>query len=290
MGFRFRKSASFGPLRINFSKSGVGYSVGGKGFRVTKKATGGYRATASVPGTGFSYVKETGGKAKRASEHAEPGVSGGYPGKPPKKDRSPMTYKICGVACIVIAFALLLFTVVSLVVAPILGIVIGLIDLFLLLYGFFCIDLAAEKQGRTKSVRWKIVTAVIFVCWGLLFYAAGTSSAEEKTPSESIASSVIDATPQPTVEPALQPTVEPTAELTSEPTTEPTPEPTPEPTAEPTAEPAAEPSEQMVWIASTGDGTKYHRKASCSRMNNPIELPISEAQARGYEPCGICYR
>lgn len=60
MGFRFRKSANFGPLRVNFSKSGVGYSVGGKGFRVTKKATGGYRTTASVPGTGLSYVKETG--------------------------------------------------------------------------------------------------------------------------------------------------------------------------------------------------------------------------------------
>ncbi|MFR8331189.1 MAG: DUF4236 domain-containing protein [Oscillospiraceae bacterium] len=37
MGFRFRKNINFGPMRLNFSKSGVGYSVGGKGFRVTKK-------------------------------------------------------------------------------------------------------------------------------------------------------------------------------------------------------------------------------------------------------------
>lgn len=37
MGFRFRKSVNLGPLRVNFSKSGVGYSVGGKGFRATKK-------------------------------------------------------------------------------------------------------------------------------------------------------------------------------------------------------------------------------------------------------------
>lgn len=59
MGFRFRKSKSFGPFRVNFSKSGIGYSVGGKGFRITKTAKGTIRQTASIPGTGISYVKET---------------------------------------------------------------------------------------------------------------------------------------------------------------------------------------------------------------------------------------
>ena len=58
MGFRFRKSVKAGPFRMTFSKSGVGYSVGGKGFRVTKKAKGGIRTTASIPGTGISYVKD----------------------------------------------------------------------------------------------------------------------------------------------------------------------------------------------------------------------------------------
>ena len=60
MGFRFKKSINAGPVRVNFSKSGVGYSVGGKGFRVTKKANGGVRTTASIPGTGVSYVKDSG--------------------------------------------------------------------------------------------------------------------------------------------------------------------------------------------------------------------------------------
>jgi len=60
MSFRFRKSIKAGPVRVNFSKSGVGYSVGGKGFRVTKKAGGGVRTTAGVPGTGISYVKDSG--------------------------------------------------------------------------------------------------------------------------------------------------------------------------------------------------------------------------------------
>ena len=58
MGIRFRKSFSIGPLRISFSKSGLGFSIGWKGLRLTKKAKGGFRATASRPGTGLSYVKD----------------------------------------------------------------------------------------------------------------------------------------------------------------------------------------------------------------------------------------
>lgn len=59
MGFRFRKSINLGKgFRINMSKSGPGFSWGGKGFRVTKKANGGFRTTAYIPGTGLSYQKD----------------------------------------------------------------------------------------------------------------------------------------------------------------------------------------------------------------------------------------
>jgi len=61
MGFRYRKSINLGGgFRINLSKSGVGYSWGVKGFRVTKTARGTTRRTYSLPGTGISYVQETG--------------------------------------------------------------------------------------------------------------------------------------------------------------------------------------------------------------------------------------
>ena len=59
MGFRFRKSFGKGPFRFNVSKSGIGWSIGTKGARYTKKATGGTRTTLSVPGTGISYVTES---------------------------------------------------------------------------------------------------------------------------------------------------------------------------------------------------------------------------------------
>ena len=57
MGFRIRKSIGIAPgVRMTFSKSGIGYSAGVKGYRITKRADGQIQRTASIPGTGLSYV------------------------------------------------------------------------------------------------------------------------------------------------------------------------------------------------------------------------------------------
>ena len=57
MGLRFRKSIRIFPgVRINLSKTGIGASVGFKGFRITKRADGKVQRTVSLPGTGISYV------------------------------------------------------------------------------------------------------------------------------------------------------------------------------------------------------------------------------------------
>ena len=45
--------------------------------------------------------------------------------------------------------------------------------------------------------------------------------------------------------------------------------------------------ENMVWIPQSG--AKYHSNSSCSNMNNPTQVSISQAQASGYEPCKKCY-
>ena len=68
MGLRLRKSVNLGYVfRVNFSKTGIGYSWGVPGARLTKTATGRNRATLSIPGTGISYVKESGDNRKRAN-------------------------------------------------------------------------------------------------------------------------------------------------------------------------------------------------------------------------------
>ena len=67
MGLRFRKSIGLGHgFRINISKSGVGYSWGTRGFRITKTSTGRIRKTYSLYGTGISYVEEYDPRKKNA--------------------------------------------------------------------------------------------------------------------------------------------------------------------------------------------------------------------------------
>jgi hypothetical protein len=61
MGFRFRRSARLGPLRFNFSKSGLSsISVGGRGasFNIPVSRAGGPRSTVGLPGTGLSWSVE----------------------------------------------------------------------------------------------------------------------------------------------------------------------------------------------------------------------------------------
>lgn len=74
MGFRFRKSIGFKGFRLNFSKSGVGYSYGVPGFRRTKMANGRERQTISIPGTGLSYVKDVGNKKEKKHIQNKGGV------------------------------------------------------------------------------------------------------------------------------------------------------------------------------------------------------------------------
>lgn len=71
MGLRFRKSIGLGHgFRINISKSGVGYSWGTRGFRITKMSTGRIRKTYSLYGTGISYVEEYDPRKKNAQTMA----------------------------------------------------------------------------------------------------------------------------------------------------------------------------------------------------------------------------
>ena len=55
MGFYYRKSLNIGPFRVSVGKSGVGYSVGGRGFRTGVSSRGKRYTTFGIPGTGVGY-------------------------------------------------------------------------------------------------------------------------------------------------------------------------------------------------------------------------------------------
>lgn len=60
MGWRFHKSTKIGPFRLNFSKKGVGWSVGAAGVRYTHRADGRRTVTSTIRGTGISHVTDLG--------------------------------------------------------------------------------------------------------------------------------------------------------------------------------------------------------------------------------------
>ena len=77
MGFMIRKSINLGGgFRINISKSGVGYSWGVPGYRITKTARGTTRKTYSIPHTGISYVSESKPKKVRKTYQQTDSYSG----------------------------------------------------------------------------------------------------------------------------------------------------------------------------------------------------------------------
>ena len=98
MGWGFRRGVNFGPLRLNASKSGLGWSVGGRGFRVGRDARGRRYTAASVPGTGIFYRSYK----KSAAQVSSPG-SKSYLG-----GRAAVCLAVC-VAAAALIYGVLLF-------------------------------------------------------------------------------------------------------------------------------------------------------------------------------------
>ncbi len=73
MGWNWRKAFNFGPLRVNLSKKGVGYSVGVRGYRVGRDAKGQDYNQTSIPGTGI-YKRAYSGRASGTRSWSLPAV------------------------------------------------------------------------------------------------------------------------------------------------------------------------------------------------------------------------
>jgi micrococcal nuclease len=54
----------------------------------------------------------------------------------------------------------------------------------------------------------------------------------------------------------------------------------------PEVQEATKPVETMVYLSATG--TKYHLKSCRTLKKTPTEVSLSDAKARGYDPCGVC--
>ena len=265
MGLRFRKSVNFGPLRVNFSKSGVGYSVGGKGFRVTKKAGGGTRTTASIPGTGISYVKDY--SDSKSKKSAAPVSSGGKTSSGSKK---PKKWP---------------YIVGALLILGAIGSVLPDKD-----------EPAASSSGISSSASISSISSSASTSapdTSLPVAMISVPSSEDSSTSSNVSVPVDQSPDVSTSEPATAqpdpsensstPTQDPDPTTEPDPTPVPTPVPTPTPDPEPTSTP--ETNSKTVYVTPTGK--KYHYDNNCNG-GTYIESTLDKALSMGLTPCKKC--
>ncbi len=308
MGFRFRKSKNFGPFRINISKSGIGWSVGGKGFRYTKRADGKTQTTTSIPGTGLSYVNVN---SKRKSNSRTPISNSNINNFNGNNNNKPPFYKSVW------------FMYLMLFLLPPLGILILL----------FHKDYSKKKRG---------ILAATFAVYALIMYTPSSSTisnnrqatsppkieqnstvlvdqkskdeeakiaaekkskeeeqaklaAEQKAKEDEQAKLVAEQKAKEEEQARLaaeqKSKEEEQAKLATEQkakevqTTPVVPSPK---VTEPVQERAPIQNSGKVYIAGSGNGTKYHSNPNCSNMKNPVEVNLSDIQ-NSYGPCKKCY-
>lgn len=259
MGFRFRKSVKIAPgVRLNLNRKSASISLGGKGAHYTVSSTGRKTATVGLPGTGISYsVTESTGKSssrtKSGGTHSSENGGG-------KKNKG---------GCLMILLALMFWP-------------------FALSYWIWKTD----KFQASKKIR----AAIIAAFWIVMFcIGAFSGGSQQKTEQSLPTTTIVAETPQPTEVTTATPAP------TAAPTLAPTEAPTPDPTAVPetgntsqtsngtTAAGTSDYQPGMVYIASSGNGKKYHRIPSCSDMDGATAVTVEQAEAAGYTPCKRCY-
>lgn len=288
MGLRMRKSFKLGPFRINLSKSGVGYSYGVKGYRVTHKAGGGVRTTASIPGTGISYVTETSAKKSQVNPSSPfSASSSSYASQPKPEGRYAQVTGKDGVT-----------RYVGYMRCPYCGTEI-------LETAVQCYKCKKNlKKGSSGGKAPKIAAAVLAGAVAIGGVGSMLGGEDEPAPIPDPAPVVeqIDPAPVPEPEPVVdEPPV--SAEPEPAPAPDPTPAPapvTPEPAPEPEVLAPVEPEPEQPAVTevqyignANPDRMKFH-KLSCHAIDdikesNKVELySHDEAISRGYTPCGIC--
>ena len=338
MGFRFRKSIKAGPFRINISKSGIGWSIGGKGYRYTKKANGGSRYTLSLPGTGLSYVTETSGKKKKATQQkikapdyrsantdctdiSSNNISNSSMNTGCSNKHGCLWWLFIGWWAWIVEYAVWLLAKPIYIAYRYIKYLFTRTETdkfdfdeaacsekiseltsktvyksqFYKTNGFFaflCIffpaisilTLLLNKDARNSKK--KIVMVCICSAWWFILSLAtcGGNSADIDAANEGngIVSSSDEYFTLSDSDNLITSSSDAVMRQTTTTTTTTTTATTTQPTTTTTTEYV-----EMVWIPHSGN--RYHRRASCSNMENPSQVTKEKAESMGYTPCGRCY-
>lgn len=307
MGFRFRKSKKILPgVRLNFSNKSVGVSLGGKRARVSVSSSGRKTYSASIPGTGISYVKTSSEKHTSGQNHSASG--GGYstpqPSSPGGKKGPSSGWTI---------FWLIVFFPVGLVMMWMGNwnrkVKIGISAFFaaVVLISFAVPTDTPEADPAAEVVESEVPSEIESESASIFETATEIESETEsitetyyteesnpETTEESAALPETENLPEATVETAVVPpsvtAVTEVAPLPAE-SSAPAPEaPAAQSESVVTPTPAPEQSATVYW---TPGGEKYHSTQDCpslARSSTILSGSLSDAQAAGKsEPCKNCH-
>ena len=290
MGFRFRKSKNFGPLRINLSKTGVGWSIGTKGVRYTKRADGKKQTTLSVPGTGLSYVEVSGNNKDSSNTNKSNNPNQNFSNHNNNDNKPKLPF-----------YKRSLFIWLLLFFLPPVGIIL----------------LWTSKKYNKKP---RIALSVIFAFYTMLMLGSNPSSppsnnsiasnntsitqednkdsdkekiAQEKAAAEEAEKQKI-AQEQAAAEEAEKQRVAQEQAAAEEAERQRVAQEQAAIAAQAQAQSnqnvqSSQAIGQTVYIASSGNGTKYHSNPNCSNMNGTIQLSVNDALNRGYTACKKCH-
>ena len=324
MGFRFRKSQKVGPFRINMSQKGIGWSVGVKGLRYTKKAGGGSRVTASIPGTGISYVTDSKKPTRKCQERldepeqklldyaatpakeqpgcsASSGNSGNGGGKRPGHG---CLWWIVAVLFWPISLSVWFWRSNAIASKKLKAVILALVWTVLL------INSSGESEAEpptASSVLPASVSSTLLeegppASSTLMDVSAASETVSSISPSEeesaeseasaaveagASADSETDSNSDSAAGAVVVPAPAPVAVETAPAESQPQSKSAPAASQASAASQEPEQQEVMVWITATG--SKYHNKSNCGNTKNASQVPLERALALGLEPCKRCY-
>ena len=321
MGMRFRKSIGSGPFRVNLSKSGIGYSIGTKGFRHTKTANGRTRNTYSIPGTGISYVDEKSNKRSKKSkvndfDDSNLNQDNNFGnGEKPKKKHSKLKkgfiiFCILGVlsACFgspsIESFDLDKDSItmdindtknVSIITDPedasTSSLEIKDVDNISASIDDHNIKVKSGSEEGTYKLKIynddanAILTVKVVDKEAQKQKKIEEQKAQEEAQKQAELQAQEEARKQAEAQAEAQRQAEAQAAAQAE------------AQRQAAAQASSQSEESSSYTEATAgevyipqSGTKSHSKPNCSNMNNPTAVSLSEAQSRGYQPCKKCYR
>lgn len=297
MGIRFRKSFKVAPgVNLNVSKKSVGVSVGNKYGHYSVNSSGRKTKTTSIPGTGISFVETSsvGGSSKKSKKYGS-GLNSSFVSDSPSageggndknnsggNNNHTNFFRVLAWIC----FAFFAISAFSYLTS---GAIIS--SFFFVIAAIICCPKLWDKIISKKKIKsmYRIISVIILFFLGASFYTPPENNVlDSSVTTARVMESSTSTTDSTTDEPASEVT---TVEITTTeaPTTEAPTTSVPVVADVPTTQAAIQSDSGSVWIASTGNGKKYHSDPDCSNMTNPISISVDDAQAQGYAPCKKCH-